>query len=240
MENNYNLLEWDTRHFGYKVACVRCDKLEIPYLKLLMNELKDLNFGLAYFFVNPTDKISNNSLTAISGFLADEKITFHTQLRKDDNFMYATQIRPYQLNYTSEKLKLLAFQSGIYSRFKLDKKFVNNEFEKLYTEWIDKSVKKEIADEVLTYYKNDEEKGFVTVHIQNNVGSIGLIAVDESERGNSIGKQLMSAAMFTFKEKGIYNIEVVTQGNNRIACEFYKSLGFMVKTMENIYHIWIK
>jgi len=71
-------------------------------------------------------------------------------------------------------------------------------------------------------------------------GSIGLVAVDEKERGNSIGKELMKAALWTFKENGVHTVEVVTQKANRIACAFYKSLGFKVGKVENIYHLWIK
>jgi dTDP-4-amino-4,6-dideoxy-D-galactose acyltransferase len=240
VKNNYNLLKWDTEHFGYKIASVRSNKLEFDDLKILIDELTNNDFKLVYFYVNPSDEISNNSLRSISGFLADEKITFGIQLKKDDSFIYSPFIKPYKLDYSSEKLKVLALQSGTYSRFKLDKEFVNDEYKKLYIEWIDNSVRKVIADEILVYYKNDEEKGLVTLVSKKATGFIGLIAVDEKERGNSIGKELMNASLFVFKEKGINNIEVVTQKANRIACEFYKALGFTVKNVENVFHLWIK
>ena len=47
--------------------------------------------------------------------------------------------------YNSERhdfntLKSLALSSGQYSRFNIDKNFVNNEYEILYNRWIEKSV----------------------------------------------------------------------------------------------------
>jgi dTDP-4-amino-4,6-dideoxy-D-galactose acyltransferase len=106
-------------------------------------------------------------------------------------------------------------------------------------EWIEKSVKREIADEILVYSENEDEKGFITLVIKKNKGSIGLIAVDEKERGKSVGKKLVQAALLYFNEKKINIVEVVAQIENRGACRFYKSLGFEIKSIVNIYHLWI-
>lgn len=138
--------------------------------------------------MNPADEISKRALKSASGFLADEKVTLYTIIKDEDNTIISENIESYRLNYVSEKLKLLTLQSGFFSRFKTDLHFRNNEFNKLYLEWIEKSVEKIIAIEVLVYYINEEEKGFVTLNVTNNVGHIGLIAVDEKERGKSIGK----------------------------------------------------
>lgn len=240
MKQNYSLLNWDTKHFGYRIASVKPVNLEQKDLEILISELGNNNIRLAYCFADPTDRISNNSLILAGGFLADEKITWVMHLEQDSTFEFSSSICPYKLNYTSEKLRLLALQSGIYSRFRLDNNFVNNEYEQLYSEWIDKSVNKEMADEILVFYKDDDEKGFVSLAFKNEVGSIGLVAVDEMERGQSIGKELMKAALAAFKEKGLRRVEVVTQKANRIACEFYKAMGFTVGNVENVYHLWIK
>lgn len=240
MEINYTLLNWDTEQFGYKIVSVRPDKMSYKDLEELVHNLSNNGVKLIYFFADPTDGISNQSLERISAFLADEKITFHNYLKQNKGFYsFSSSIIPYKLECTSEKLRFLALQSGIYSRFKLDTKFVNHEYEKLYNVWIDKSVKKNIADEILVYYKDDDEKGFITIETKKTIGSIGLIAVDEKERGNSIGKELMNAAFSKFTEKGISNVEVVTQKANVIACKFYETLGFEIKNIENVYHLWI-
>lgn len=240
MENNYKILEWDSQFFGYKVAYLKPWNLEPARLKEIIADMKNNGVALAYCSVNPDDEVSNLSLANDNRFLADQKITFFTSIEDEHNYIFSGNIMPYKSEYTSEKLKSLALQSGLYSRFKVDPHFVNGEFEKLYAEWIEKSVKKNISDEILVYYLHDDEKGFVSLGVKNGIGSIGLIAVDELERGKSIGKELMIAALDFFKTKKLSEVEVVTQKANYIACEFYKTLGFGVKSIENIYHLWIK
>jgi dTDP-4-amino-4,6-dideoxy-D-galactose acyltransferase len=240
MTEDYRILDWDSQFFGYKVAFLKPVKLASDRLNEIISDLAGNDISLIYCFINPDDEISNNSMRNISGFLADEKITFFTNIGEEHNFVYSDHIEPYKLNYTSDKLKLLALQSGIYSRFKVDPDFKNDEYRKLYLEWIEKSVKKLISTEILVYYKNNDEKGFVTLDIKEDRGTIGLIAVDELERGNSIGRELMNAALYFFKANKVNSVEVVTQKANIVACRFYKSLGFEVKSIENVYHIWIK
>ncbi len=128
----------------------------------------------------------------------------------------------------------------MYSRFKIDPYFRNNEFERLYTEWIEKSVERRLANEVLIYNEGDELLGFITLALREKTGSIGLIAVDENQRGKAIGKKLIRAALAYFKDHKITTVEVVTQKANYAACRFYESCGFKIKSIVNIYHLWIR
>ena len=235
----FKILEWDSKFFGYKIASIRDSDLKLKELDIIMKELKLQGVRLAYCFVSPEDEISNSNLKKVSGLLVDEKITFSIRITETDIYTGSNFIKPYNLNYTSEKLKSIALQSGIYSRFKVDSNFRNNEYERLYTEWIDKSVQREIAEEVLVYLENEDEKGLIALGLRGNTGSIGLLAVDNAERGKSIGKKLVHSALIYFKEKGVNIVEVVTQAENKGACGFYRSLGFEVKSIVNIYHLWI-
>jgi dTDP-4-amino-4,6-dideoxy-D-galactose acyltransferase len=239
VKNIGNILNWDTEKFGYRIASVHADSLSKPDLNLLIENLKKDNYKLVYFFARPDDEVSNNSLLSIPASLVDEKVTFGTYIDLGNRFDHSSSILPYKLEYTSDRLRNLALQSGIYSRFKLDPRFIKNEYEILYSEWIDKSVKKVIADQTLIYYKEEEEKGLITLKLKKLTGSIGLVAVDESERGNSVGKELMKAAFNSFVNHGISNVEVVTQKANMAACRFYEAMGFTVRNIENVYHLWI-
>ena len=192
MKNYINTLEWDSMFFGYKIASIQPLELESDDLTRIISELRNNDFKLAYCFVNPDDEVSIKSITNASGLLVDEKVTFSIQGFKEI-VPESSNIRPYNLTYLSENLKILTLQSGLYSRFKIDPNFQNNEYENLYIEWIKKSVTKSVADEILIYYEGSEEKGFVTLAIKKDIGSIGLIAVDEKERGKSIGRKLVNA-----------------------------------------------
>lgn len=239
MESSFSILSWDSAFFGYKVASVKPFNLTNEEADTIIQRLKDNQVKLAYFFVAPEDHRSNDTVIKCSASLVDEKVTFVSTINKDVALFNDFFIRPYERDKPDLKLKELTLQSGIYSRFKIDANFQNHEFEDLYSEWIEKSVSKEIADEVLVYKDKGEIKGFVTIRVRNKIGTIGLIAVDENERGKSIGKKLMNAAMHFSWMKGALVVEVATQKANEGACRFYGSIGFEVKNIVNVYHLWI-
>jgi dTDP-4-amino-4,6-dideoxy-D-galactose acyltransferase len=240
MKNYFEILEWDSVFFGYKIASIHSSKLGSHDLNRIITELGKNGFRLAYCFVDPDDETSISSIRNASGLLVDEKITYFIEGFGESEASGSTHIKLYNLTYPSENLKALALQSGLFSRFKVDPNFQNNEYENLYVEWIKNSVIKKVADEILVYFEGDDEKGFITLAVKKDIGSIGLIAVDEKERGKSIGRKLINASFAFFKEKNVNKIEVVTQKANKAACLFYESLGFEVKNIINIYHLWIK
>jgi dTDP-4-amino-4,6-dideoxy-D-galactose acyltransferase len=233
-------LGWDTDFFGYKIASVRVSELRPENLTGILNELKSQEVRLAYCFADPSDSVSNESLKDNQCFLADEKVTYMIDIPVGMEYDVSDNIIQFKSDKVTDQLRELALQSGLYSRFKVDKGFRNNEFERLYTEWIEKSVEKKLANEILTFSDNNEIYGFITLVIKPSNGSIGLIAVDESQRGKAIGKKLINAALDYFKNHNISRVEVVTQKNNNSACRFYESCGFKIKSIQNIYHIWIK
>lgn len=237
---DFLLLEWDTHFFGYKIASIKAFEVGVEKLNNIFRELKEQEFKLAYCFIDPADKVSNESLKQFPGFLADEKVTYSIEVTEELNFPVTDHILTYNSNKASEKLKTLALQSGLYSRFKIDPDFHNNEFERLYTEWIEKSVERKLADEVLIYSEGDDFQGFITLVLHENSGSIGLIAVDENQRGKAIGKKLIGAVVQYFYDHKITTIDVVTQKSNYAACRFYESCGFKIKSIVNIYHLWIR
>lgn len=236
----YYLLDWDTRFFGYKIVCIELNKLDLKQLNHIIKELRDKDCKLAYCFADPEDKVSNSSMVKCSGLLVDEKVTYSALINTENNYPVPTNVISYDLKYASEKLKSLTLQSGVYSRFKIDTNFCNNEFDKLYIEWIEKSVSRELADEILISKENNKIQGFITLKIERSKGLIGLLAVDEEYRGKSIGKKLLFTALMYFREKGIKSVEVVTQKGNYIACRFYESCGFEVCKIVNVYHLWIR
>jgi dTDP-4-amino-4,6-dideoxy-D-galactose acyltransferase len=240
MNNYFKILDWDTRFFGYKIASVKASGLKQDKLSEILSDLRKESCKLVYCFVDPCDEITNNSILKLSGMLVDEKVTFSVHGFDENKSLTSGNIRPYTLTYPSDRIKDLALQSGIYSRFKVDPDFRNNEYENLYTEWIVKSIDRSFADEILVYYDDNEEKGFISLGTKNSIGSIGLLAVDERERGKSIGKKLINSTFAYFINNAVSEIEVVTQKANMTACAFYESQGFKIKNITNVYHIWIK
>jgi dTDP-4-amino-4,6-dideoxy-D-galactose acyltransferase len=238
----YNLLEtmeWDSDFFGYPVCKINASEINAETLKEIIGQAKNKGTRLIYLFANSADNVSNKAAQLNAARLVDQKITFHIKI--DTSVVSATDmhIEQYELNYPNSQLISLSLQSGLYSRYKIDKEFKNNEFEKLYLAWIENSVNKKIADYTLVYREDGVELGFVTIKIRDSYGEIGLIAVDERSRGKAIGTKLTSAVINLLHQKNIPDLHVATQIQNIDACNFYKKMGFTGSKAENIYHIWL-
>ncbi|MEP7165234.1 MAG: GNAT family N-acetyltransferase [Ferruginibacter sp.] len=238
MNNLLEILEWDSSFFGYPVAKVIAKKISADDLERIMNEAGNKGIRLLYLFTDPADEISLLAAKAGNAMLVDQKITFHIKIDASVVTAVDSHIEQFTSPYPSAQLVNLSIQSGSHSRYKIDRGFKNNEFEKLYLAWIENSVNKKIADHTFVYMEDGLELGFVTLKIRDTHGQIGLIAVDETSRGKSIGKKLVSAVISLLHEKKITDLEVATQIDNADACNFYKKVGFSGIKTENIYHIW--
>ncbi|RZK29158.1 MAG: GNAT family N-acetyltransferase [Hymenobacter sp.] len=141
--------------------------------------------------------------------------------------------------YTSE-LESLAWQSGEYSRFRLDPHFETAVFQQLYSQWLRNSLAGIIAQQVLVWRDTDrQELGLLTLGEKNHRADIGLLAVDTNARGQRIGQQLVGAARVWAVSQGYAELQVVTQGDNEPACAFYTKCGFRPVHTEHIYHLWL-
>lgn len=236
----FQILDWDSKIFEYKVAKISASNLKANELKKILLKLISKNVRLVYWFVNPTDAISNQAARENNGFLVDNKITYTLNLYDYplEKINYKL-LRSYLHKPLNKNIESLALQSGIYSRFKLDKNFTHNEFGKLYKEWIRRSLTEEIAKDVIVYLDKNIEKGLVTLELKGEYGNIGLISVDKKYQGKSIGKLLVNVALTKFKALGITRVKVATQKNNIIACKFYEKFGFTQEGTQNIYHFWL-
>ena len=170
----------------------------------------------------------------------DTKVIFHKNSNEFTNkYLQDSHIATYSKDRYDENLKELAFRSGMYSRFRLDPNFANNEFERLYTEWIDRSVDGTIANEVLVYEINKVIAGFVSYIVSNKKLTIGLIAVSERFKGNGIGKSLINKIENIASLNNVKEVEVATQLRNIEASSFYKACNYKIKSKNPVFHLWI-
>jgi dTDP-4-amino-4,6-dideoxy-D-galactose acyltransferase len=143
-----------------------------------------------------------------------------------------------EVEINREQLYILAYESGKNSRFLLDKKFDESHFKKLYEAWIDNSINKKFADDILVYFQEDQIKGFVTYKIKNDAASVGLIAVNSASQGKGIGAKLLLYLENLIIEKEIKQIIIPTQLSNIQACSFYQKQGYSIKNKTYIKHYW--
>lgn len=139
-----------------------------------------------------------------------------------------------------ETLYNLAFESGKNSRFLLDTNFKLNDFHRLYKIWIDNSVSRKIANDVLIYEQEGQAIGFVTYKISGKNATIGLIAVDSNSQGKGIGGKLVNHLESVLHQKAIESLIIPTQLTNLQACNFYKKQGYSIEEIKYIKHYWKK
>ncbi|WP_448520447.1 GNAT family N-acetyltransferase [Rhodoflexus sp.] len=224
-------LSFDSDLFGYKVGLLNnCTDLS-KKIYIAQQENYKLLYLKSETIFDKTEIISNH------GFLADIKVVFtkNTDSTKSLSFGVDT----YDSLSLNNDLLELAYQSGEHSRFFTDKKFIKDEFKKLYYTWIERSVKKEIADHVLVCYDKEKIIGLLTLKFINDRSDIGILAVDRGYRGKRIGESLVVKALQMSKDAGCSIIQVATQKENSNACNFYHKQGFLIEKIEYIYHFWL-
>jgi dTDP-4-amino-4,6-dideoxy-D-galactose acyltransferase len=238
MNNSLKILNWDSSFFGYPIGKINADKLGFLELENVINQINRNKIKLVYIFIQKEDIKSKETALSIGAKLVDTKIIFSKTLNPQEELIKDNEITLYQDSIANNNLLDLAYQSGIHSRYRTDVNFKNNEFKKLYNEWIAKSVSKIIADEIIVY-GNSPEIGLLTLKKELKKGIIGLFAVDQLHQGKAIGKKLIQKAQNILIMNRIYQIEVATQKCNINACKFYKKMGFNLKKEEDIYHLWL-
>jgi len=235
----YQILGWDSDFFGIKVARISEPFLTIENLTTILAELKQKSVTLVYW---PSHREQNiHDIRKLGGLLVDPKTTFMIDFRLIDlnDFGSTDIVVPYSISMQLSDLEDLAIQSGEYSRFAIDPQIPEEKFEMLYKTWINRSLHREIAREVLVIQEAGQVVGMVTLGDKEGRGDIGLIAVDTCCRGKKYGETLVRAAQKWFIKNGYEFGQVVTQGRNIAACNLYKKCGYSVEKVEYFYHFWL-
>jgi dTDP-4-amino-4,6-dideoxy-D-galactose acyltransferase len=238
---DFQLLEFDTEIFGFKVARILATKLSLEKLQEVLKRLQEQKIKLVYWLSDSTDKVSQDAAIKLKGFLSDEKVTYLINLKElaASNLLIDPEIVIYQENTPNKELEELALQAGSYSRFKMDPNFPKDLFFKIYRVWIKNSVNGLIADRVFTIQQKNKIVGMITLGAKNNRGDIGLLAVSAEFRGRNFGVKLVKSALAYFNTSGFSSAQVVTQKANIAACSLYEKCGFQQEKIENVYHFYL-
>ncbi|WP_310557731.1 GNAT family N-acetyltransferase [Flavobacterium sp.] len=222
-------VEWDSSFFNKKIGLLE-----------LFNDRKSFeienDFDLIYVV---SDRDIDVEITNYKQNYSENKIVFSKNIVPNSDSVDANVFIELESS-TREEIYELAFESGKFSRFKLDSNFNQIEFEKLYKKWVDNSFTKEFADAVLVYKEQKKVLGFVTYKVWGSYATIGLIAVCSKHQGKGIGRKLIEYVEMELFKKGVIELRIPTQLQNHIACEFYKRLGYQIIENRNIKHFWKK
>jgi dTDP-4-amino-4,6-dideoxy-D-galactose acyltransferase len=232
----YQLLDWDTEFFGMPVARVTEPDLTPRQLAVVLGELKTSGVKLVYW---PASRECDAGVVRqFGGLLADRKTTFCMDLR-GISLVPADGVEPFTPSMSVQQLEALAVQSSEHSRFTVDPRIPREKCEALFRVWIQRSLNQEVAEEVLVVREGDRVVGMVTLGNKAGRGDIGLIAVDQQQRGKRHGERLVRAAQGWFAGNGYECGQVVTQGRNLAACGLFRKCGYAVEKVEYFYHFWL-
>jgi len=229
-------LEWDSQFFNYPVAQIVVNHQGFGLLNVLFRELALKKIHLTYIFVPASEEELNKEISNRGCLLVDQKTVFSKRTQKHSKF--SNRIIDYQGTEINESLIKVVLQAGEFSRFRTDTSFSNNEYKRLYVEWVKKSVSGELSKKVFVAVINSEIAGITTLGEKDGNAAIGLVAVDKNLRGKGIGYDLIHKAdNFAFNLKH-NEIKVVTQLHNKAACKLYKKCNFSIESITNVYHFW--
>lgn len=235
----YQILDWDSDFFGVKVARITQPNINVHELSDILSELKHERVRFVYW--SSDRECENTVVNNLCGNLTDMKTTFAIDLSSlsFDKSFPTDIVESYTQSMPIADIENLAIQSGEYSRFSVDPNISREKFVALYKIWINRSLYKEIAAEVLVIREGDQIAGMVTLGEKNGRGDIGLIGVDSNYRRKKYGEKLVHAAQRWFLTNGYKCGQVVTQGFNIPACNLYKKCGYFVENVEYFYHFWL-
>lgn len=219
-------LPWDSEFFNLKIGEWNADDDGIPLVDL---------YDLLYV------KSMHDKHHILEGFehrFSETKVFFSK--KPDESANLQSNVRPAILNDDLEVLYNLAYESGKYSRFRLDSGFSNDKFRQLYRAWVDNSLNRKIAADVLVYEASGKIAGMVTYKITGSNAAIGLIAVDPDVQGRGTGKKILSHLEKILADSGIAELRIPTQLENKTACAFYHRQGYSIIETSYIKHYWKK
>lgn len=226
-------LEWDSNFFDLRIGkTVVSSQLELNNLAKMQPRLSQ-GYDLIYVFAKKGLLAPDGSFS-----LVDQKTIFKTKIESvcgniNDNIIQ------FDDKYVTEDLLKLALVSGEYSRFRLDKRLTGDAYERLYSCWIEQSVKHIIATEIFCYMIDGKPKGLLTLNRQGMKGIIGLVATDPISQGNGIGGALLQYVKNFCANNGVIELSVTTQLRNKAACHLYEKAGFIMESCTDIWHLWL-
>ena len=217
-------LIWDSEFFNYKIGEWNTG-----------DSLKGDPSAFDLVYVKSSDLVTPQ-LNGFQNVFAETRAIFAKQLFKQD--ISLQNIRSVSNQDDINRLYELAFESGKYSRFKLDERFGKDNFEKLYRAWVDNSLSRRFADDVIVFIENNVLAGFSTYKIHVGFAVIGLIAVAPDQQGKGIGKKLLNHIESVLVSKDITELRIPTQLENKAACAFYTKQGYELVETTYIKHYW--
>ena len=237
----FEILDWDTNHFGFKVARLVTDseaeareafsRCEAEDVKMMIIRCGTDNIRLAQFFESAGCR------------LMDTLVQYELEIRADTpiEFVSPAKVRSFRKDEVEAiaSIAAAAFESYI-DHFHADPLLPKEKSDALYIEWARNSCfQPHLADDVLVAVIDDKVIGFATMKAESPEVAEGvLFAVSPEGRGKGVYSDMIAGGMGWCREKGIARMRVATQINNYAVQRAWVKHGFRLMRSNYTFHYW--
>jgi len=238
---DWELLAWDSAHFGFATARIRGD-LSAEALAGTLEAMRQAGVRLGYLSVPIDQAPVQAAALQLGARCVDRRTTYAGSVA---GILAATTSGADDAGIVeahgplTASLRGLALEAGAFSRFRVDPEFPRAAFELLYSHWMERSLQRELAAAVFVAADGADPIGVVTVGEKGGRAEIGLIAVAERGRGQGRAQGLVRRAALWARDAGLSSAQVITQGDNLAACRLYERCGYSVESVQAVFHFWL-
>lgn len=235
------LLEWDSAHFGVRIARVAAAPLDAALIGRADAWCRAQRIECLYVLVPGREPAAPRVLEADGFNLVDLRVTLECAPLRPAGVALQPGVEIGPANGRDvEALKAMARVSHTDSRFYADGRFDRERCGRLYETWIEKACAG-AADVVWVARDGGTARGYISCRmLPGGTGQIDLLAVDAAARERGLGRALVGRALDWFSERGGGRATVVTQGRNIASQRLYQRCGFVVQSVDLWYHKWFR
>jgi ribosomal protein S18 acetylase RimI-like enzyme len=231
------LLEWDSDFFGRRIGRVESRILDADAIAQVRAFARAEEIECLYFLVDAGDSESIRTAEAAGFRCADVRVT------RERSLDHVSSEMPSGVDFFQEDdlaaLQTIARSSHGASRFNYDLEFPRERCDALYEKWISNACASD-SESVLVVRRESRAVGYLACDTDSStMGTIGLVAVAESERGQRIGESLVQGSLAWFVKHDCERVRVVSQARNLASARLYERLGFRTTAVEHWYHLWL-
>ncbi len=235
------VLDWDSQFFGLRVARVNGSHIDAAQMVIIKDWAQAQQIDCVYFLADSTDPLTVRAAENGGFRLQDIRMTLGLARPADPTpFADMPTIRSARPT-DADALRDTARHAYVHSRFYNDPHFSEEQSASLYDVWLTRSITDPTyADQTLVGEVNGEPAGYIALHLNRTAkqGTIGLVGVAETARGQAMGQALVQQALLWFWDQGMESVQVTTQGRNIAGQRLYQRCGFLTQSVLLWYHWW--
>ncbi len=217
-------LDWDSQFFGVTVAAA---ELGAEPFERLADRARSEGVDLVYLTGPPS--LRREVETAIRGGALLVDMRAELQAERVDA---APDRRARRAGADDTgAVEAAAVSLSRWSRFRGDPRIPSNRIDEMYRVWARACLAEGVA-----VVPADGADGLVGV-VGGKDAQVVLVYVSTDEAGRGLGRALVATAL---AESGARSARVATQAANVAALRLYESLGFRMRSVELVLHLWVR